>query len=39
MLFGLPIKEGTHLNNHIDKLNSILTELLDIDIKVNDEDT
>ena len=37
-LFGLQMKEGTKLKDHLDQLNSILLELRDIDVKMEDED-
>ena len=37
-LFGLHVKEGTSLKDHLDELNSILMELRDIDVKIEDED-
>jgi len=37
-LFSLRMSEGTPLKEHIDKLNTILLELSNIDEKVNDED-
>ncbi|KAJ1418452.1 gag-polypeptide of LTR copia-type [Sesbania bispinosa] len=37
-LFGLHMKEGTPLKDHLDELNSILMELRDIDVKIEDED-
>ena len=37
-LFGLHMKEGTSLKDHLDELNSILMELRDIDVKIEDED-
>ena len=36
-LFGLCMKEGTPLKDHLDELNSILLELRDIDVKLEDE--
>lgn len=37
-LFGLHMKEGTSLKDHLDELSSILIELRDIDVKIEDED-
>ena len=37
-LFGLHMKEGTSLKDHLDELNFILMELRDIDVKIEDED-
>ncbi|XP_025982149.1 uncharacterized protein LOC114391650 [Glycine soja] len=37
-LFGLRMKEGASLKEHLDELNSILMELRDIDLKMEDED-
>ena len=37
-LFGLRMKEGASLKEHLDELNSILMELRDIDVKMEDED-
>ncbi|GAA0178681.1 hypothetical protein LIER_29870 [Lithospermum erythrorhizon] len=37
-LFGLRIQEDTSLKNHLDHLNSILLDLHNIDIKIEDED-
>nr|KYP62384.1 Retrovirus-related Pol polyprotein from transposon TNT 1-94 [Cajanus cajan] len=37
-LFGLHMKEGTPLKDHLDELNSVLMELRDIDVKIEDED-
>ena len=36
-LFGLRIREGTPLKEHLDELNSVLMELRDIDVKMEDE--
>lgn len=38
-LFTLRMNEGTTLKDHLDRLNSILLDLRNIDEKVNDEDT
>ena len=32
------MREGTPLKEHLDELNSILMELRDIDVKIEDED-
>lgn len=32
------MKEGTNMRDHLDGLNSILLELHDIDVKMDDED-
>ncbi|WZZ72241.1 hypothetical protein YC2023_083611 [Brassica napus] len=37
-LFALRMQEGIELRDHLDKLNSILLELRNIDVKVEDED-
>ncbi|KAJ1421983.1 gag-polypeptide of LTR copia-type [Sesbania bispinosa] len=37
-LFGLHMKEGTPPKDHLDEPNSILMELRDIDVKIEDED-
>ena len=37
-LFALRMQEGIELHDHLDKLNSILLELRNIDVKVEDED-
>lgn len=37
-LFALRMQEGIELRDHLDKLNSILLELCNIDVKVEDED-
>lgn len=37
-LFGLHVKEGTPLKDPLDKLNSVMLELHDIDVKLEDED-
>lgn len=37
-MFGVRIREGTLLKEHLDELNSILMELRDIDFKMEDED-
>ena len=37
-LFGLRMQEGTPLRDHLDQLNTILLELRNIDVKVEDED-
>nr|KYP59893.1 Retrovirus-related Pol polyprotein from transposon TNT 1-94 [Cajanus cajan] len=37
-LFGLHMKEDTPLQDHLDELNSILMELRDINVKIEDED-
>nr|KYP69065.1 Retrovirus-related Pol polyprotein from transposon TNT 1-94 [Cajanus cajan] len=38
-LFGLHMKESTPLKEHLDEFNSILMELRDIDVKIEDEDS
>nr|XP_027060706.1 disease resistance protein RGA2-like [Coffea arabica] len=38
-LFGLRMQEGTPLQEHLDQLNTILLELRNIDVKIEDEDT
>ena len=37
-LFALRMQEGTQLQDHLDSLNSILLDLRNIDVKVEDED-
>ena len=37
-LFGLRMQEGTPLREHLDQLNTILLELRNIDVKIEDED-
>ncbi|KAL6195183.1 hypothetical protein ACLB2K_030803 [Fragaria x ananassa] len=37
-LFSLRMEEGTTLRDHLDQLNTILLELRNIDVKVDDED-
>ncbi|XP_057248658.1 retrovirus-related Pol polyprotein from transposon TNT 1-94 isoform X1 [Beta vulgaris subsp. vulgaris] len=37
-LFSLRMQEGTSLRDHLDKLNTILLDLRNIDVKVDDED-
>ena len=37
-LFGLRMEEGTSLRDHLDQLNTVLLELRNIDVKVDDED-
>ena len=37
-LFGLRMQEGTQLRDHLDQLNTLLLELRNIDVKVEDED-
>ena len=37
-LFSLGMNEGMPLRDHLDQLNTILLELRNIDIKVEDED-
>ncbi|CAE6218056.1 unnamed protein product [Arabidopsis arenosa] len=37
-LFALRMQEGTPLKDHLDQLNSVLLELRNIDVKVEDED-
>jgi LTR polyprotein gag-polypeptide-like protein len=37
-LFGLRMQEGISLREHLDQLNTILLELRNIDIKIEDED-
>ncbi|CAM8961497.1 unnamed protein product [Rhodiola kirilowii] len=37
-LFSLRMQEGTPLRDHLDQLNSILLDLRNIDVKVDDED-
>ncbi|GAA0168011.1 hypothetical protein LIER_22829 [Lithospermum erythrorhizon] len=37
-LFGLRMQEGTFLKDHLDRLNTILLDLRNIDIKIDDED-
>lgn len=37
-LFGLHVKEGTPLKDPLDRLNSVMLELHDIDVKLEDED-
>ena len=37
-LFSLRMQEGMSLREHLDQLNSILLDLRNIDIKINDED-
>ena len=37
-LFGLLIREGISLKEHLDEQNSILMELHDIDVKMEDKD-
>ena len=37
-LFGLQMREGRPLKEHLDELNSILMQLRDIDVKMEDKD-
>ena len=37
-MFGLQIRDGMPLKEHLDELNSIMIELHDIDVKMEDED-
>lgn len=37
-LFALRMKEGISLKDHLDQLNTILMELRNIDVKIEDED-
>ncbi|KAL6133480.1 hypothetical protein ACLB2K_065715 [Fragaria x ananassa] len=37
-LFSLRMEEGTTLRDHLDQLNTILLELRNVDVKVDDED-
>ncbi|CAL1408658.1 unnamed protein product [Linum trigynum] len=37
-LFSLHMEEGTSLRNHLDQLNTILLDLRNIDVKIDDED-
>ncbi|KAJ1412176.1 gag-polypeptide of LTR copia-type, partial [Sesbania bispinosa] len=37
-LFGLRMKEGTPIKDHLNELNLILMELREIDVKMEDED-
>ena len=37
-LFALRMKEGTSLKDHLDQLNTLLMELRNMDVKIEDED-
>lgn len=37
-LFGLRMHEGTQLRDHLEQLNTLLLELRNIDVKIEDED-
>ena len=37
-LFGLRMAEGTQLREHLEQLNTLLLELRNIDVKIEDED-
>ena len=37
-LFGLGMAEGTQLREHLEQLNTLLLELRNIDVKIEDED-